>query len=333
MPAWKLNCRKGGEQLSMNKKQKVLITRYLYGDAWKALAEKCELCYDPKRLLPYSEEELKEKIRDVDVVISMGDYFSREVLENANKLKGIVDMWGGHADEEICREKGIQVMGHDYDPKWIIHSEVEHIMMLMMAVSRRLKEADAFVRKGRFTYMDQANKEMLGKALKGGRLGILGGSRWSGEELTKVATAFDMQVCYWDSRRGEAMEQAGAQYLPKEEVLAESDYVALVVQDSEPEGYLLGEKELRNMKQGVIIVNVTHGHYIDETALTKVLEEGHLGGAGLDKLEKQTRAAQGLLSLPNVILTPHADGAVKDARATIFASMVEKALTLLTEVE
>lgn len=313
----------------MDKKWNVLITRYLYGDAWKELLTECNVRYDRKRLLPYTEEELKERLGDVDAVISMGDYFSRAVLEQAPRLKVIVDMWGGHADKEYCRERGIIVTGHDYDPKWIIHSEVEHILMLMLAISRRLKEADAFVRHGRFTYMDQANKEMLGKALKGNELGILGGSRWSGEELTKAARAFDMHVRYWDAVRDKAMEEAGAEYVSQKELLEKSDYIALVVQSREPEGYLLGEKELQAMKQGAVVVNVTHGRYIDEAALVRALREGRLGGAGLDKLEKETQAAGGLLSLPNVIVTPHADGAVKDAREAVFKSMAEKTLALL----
>lgn len=318
----------------MDKKWNVLITRYLYGDAWKKLLAECNVRYDRKRLLPYTEEELKERLADVDAVISMGDYFSREVLARAPRLKVIVDLWGGHADREYCRERGIIVTGHDFDPKWIIHSEVEHIFMLMLAVSRRLKEADAFVRKGKFTYMDQANKEMLGRALKGSELGILGGSRWSGEELTRVAQAFDMHVRYWDADRGRAMEEAGAEYVSRQELLEKSDYIALVVQSREPEGYLLGEKELQAMKQGAVIVNVTHGCYIDEAALVKALREGRLGGAGLDKLEKETLAKEGLLSLPNVIVTPHADGAVKDAREAIFESMAGKTLSLLKgEVE
>jgi lactate dehydrogenase-like 2-hydroxyacid dehydrogenase len=198
--------------------------------------------------------------------------------------------------------------------------------MLLLAVNRRIKEADAFVREGKFRMLDQANRDMLGTGLNGKKFGILGGTAWSGAEMTKVARSFFMDVLYWDYTRGAEMEQEGALYVGFDELLRQCDFIVLVVLRGHKGGYLLDKAQFKTMKRGAVILNVTHGHLINERELVLALRDGRVGGAGLDKLERETVPADGLFDFPNVILTPHSDGAMLKERNAIFESMVSQVL-------
>lgn len=312
------------------KKWKVLITRYLAGDAWRRLLDCCEVEYDQEQLLPLDREALLEKMRDKDAVISSGETIDRGMIEAAPKLKAIVDLWsGGGVDKEAAAEQGVRVLTHQCGYEWIHHAECEHVFMLLLAVYRRLREADAFVRAGRFIEMDQANRDMLGIGLKGRTLGLIGGPGWTGPEIARVARAFEMRVLYWAYERDEKMEAEGAAFARLDELLERCDCLALLVLRGHPGGYILGRGQFDRMKPGMVIVNVTHGHLIDEAELVRALRDGRVYGAGLDKLEKETIPADGLLDFPNVYLTPHADGALYRERAALFDSLVTACLDAL----
>lgn len=315
----------------MEKKYKVLITRYLAGDAWKRLLPSCEVEYDQDQLLPLGRAELLEEMKGVDAVISSGDAIDAEMMDTAPNLKVICDLWGGGVDAGAAKARGIQIVSHNMGYSWIHHAECEHVYMLLLAVWRRLRQADAFVRAGKFVEMDQANRDMLGIGLKGRTMGLIGGGGWTGPEITRVAQAFEMQVHYWQPGRAEDMEKAGATYLPLEELVQQCDCLVLLVLRGHQGGYVLDEAQFAAMKPGMVIVNVTHGNLINEKALVAALRDGRVYGAGLDKLEKETVPAEGLLDFDTVYLTPHADGALLEERSQLFEQLVDGCLRVLGE--
>lgn len=304
--------------------QKVLITRFWAGDAYKRLESKYNVEYDPNQIDGISREELLEKMRDADAVISVGDEIDREMIEAAPRLKVIADIWhGSGVDKEAAKEHGVKVITHRQGMEWLHNAEVEHLFMQILAVKRRLREADAFVRAGKFVEMDQANRDMLGYGLKGHTLGIIGGTAWTGTKIVKRANAFEMETVYWDHGAiSEGMEALGAKSVSLEELLKASDAIMVVVQRGYEGGYVLDKEQFALMKPEVVIANVTHGHMINETELVKAICEGRVYGAALDKLEKVYTPAEGLLNLPSVILTPHSDGAVYSARASLLDDLV-----------
>lgn len=304
--------------------QKIVITRFWTGDAYKRLEEKYAVDYDPEQIDGLERAALMEKMRDADAVISMGDEIDREMIEAAPKLKVIADMWwGGRVDREAAKERGVQVITHHQGMEWLHNAEVEHLFMQVLAVNRRLREADAFVRAGKFIRMEQANREMLGIGLKGHMLGILGGTGWTGAKIVRRANAFEMNTVYWDhGARSEEMEALGAKSVSLEELLACSDDIMLVVQHERRRGYLLDRAQLEMMKPGVVIANVTDGDLINEKELVRAIREGRVRGAGLDKLEHIYTPVEGLTDLISVVLTPHSDGAIYSARAALFEDLV-----------
>lgn len=305
--------------------QKIVITRFWTGDAYKKLQGRYQVDYDPGQLAGLDRAALLEKIRNADAVITMGDEIDREMMDAAPSLKVIADMWwGSRVDRQAAQEKGITVITHQEGTAWLHRAEVEHLFMQLLAARRRLKEADAFVRDGQFVRMEQANREMLGYGLKGHTLGIIGGTAWTGPMIVRRAQAFEMDTVYWDhGDRSEEMERLGARPVSLDELVETADGIMLVVQRSYQGGYVLDRPQLERMKPGAVICNVTHGSMINEEALVEAIRQGRVYGAALDKLEKGTIPAEGLTGLSRVILTPHSDGALYRERARLFEELVD----------
>jgi glyoxylate reductase len=311
----------------MNRKDKVLITRFFPGDAIELLKQNCEVDFC-RQIQPLDRDELKLRMKKADAVISMGDGIERDMIMEAENLKVIADMWGGHGiDRKACEEKGIRVCGSGMPITWINHSEAEHAILLMLAVARNLLAEDAFVRSGKYRNYEQANKLFLGQGLYGRKLGIVGGANWSGDQLTKRAVALSMAVRYWDYSRGEAMEALGARFMEFDELLETSDFIVLL--SNRHEGYLFDKAQFDRMNQGAILVNVTKGTFINEKELVKALTDGRLAGAGLDKLEYEPVPVQGLTGLKNVVLSPHSDGALLHERNEIFKTLINQCMDIL----
>ena len=305
--------------------KKILVTRYWPGDAVERLRERYEVDYNPEQIDGMDRGALLEKLRDVDAVISMGDGIDREMIEAAPKLKVIADIWwGGRVDRDAARERGIEIITHHRGREWLFNTEAEHLFMLIMAVNRRLREADAFVRAGKFVRMEQANREMLGIGLKDHTLGIIGGTAWTGPAIVRRANAFEMKVVYWDhGDTSREMEALGARAVSLEELLEAADDIMMVVQRGHKGGYVLDKPQFDRMKPGVVIANVTSGALINEAALVEAIRSGRVRGAGLDKLEHGFTPVDGLTDLISVVLTPHADGADYKVRASLFDDLAD----------
>lgn len=311
----------------MAKKGKIVIARYLAGDAVKELEKDFEVIMNPE-IRGVRRDILRRQIQDADALITSGDEIDREMLKDAKKLKVIADAWGGRGiDREACKEKGIEVRSSRIPINWINYTEAEHALMMMMAVGRGLLKQDAFVRSGYYSNYEEANQDFLGFGLYGKMLGILGGGFWSGDELTRRARALGMTVYYWDLGQSKAVEDEGALYMEKDELIRTSDYI--VVMNNQYQGYLLDEEEFSMMKPECILVNVTRGNLIHEEALVEALAKGELAGAGLDKFENEPEMNPGLEKLNNCILSPHSDGALLPERNRILQDAIEQCLEVL----
>lgn len=306
---------------------KVLITRFFPGDAVESLKERCEVDFR-RQLFPMEREELLAAMRGADAVISAGDRFDREMIESAPNLKIIADMWGGRgADAEACRARGVRVKGSGYTIQWISTTEAEHAVMQMLAVARRLFAEDAFVRGGQYQNYEQCNKLFLGQGLFGRKLGIVGGAARAGEDLARRARAFGMDVRYWDEIEGVGYAALGVPRIGFDTLIEESDFIVLMANGCK--GYLFDKAQFDRMNHDAILCNVTSGSLINEAELVRALRDGRLRGAGLDKYEREPAVTPGLAELPNVVLTPHSDGALFDVRSAIFKILADACLEAL----
>lgn len=198
-------------------------------------------------------------------------------------------------------------------PDVLTETVAEHTLALILALARRIREADRFVRIGRYKGFDP--NLFLGTELQGKILGIVGCGRIGLEVARKMYTAFGMRVCYYDQApREEAEKTCGAFPVSLIRLLKESDVVSLHVPLLPSTKHLIGEKELGLMKKTAYLVNTARGAVVDEKALVKALQEGKIAGAALDVFEEEPKLTSGLAKLENVLLTPHIASATKEAR-------------------
>ncbi len=197
-------------------------------------------------------------------------------------------------DVAAATERGIPVV---YAPGSTTTAVAEHAMMLMLAASRRLCTLNAAVHAGNWAIRNGwTSVELAGKTLGIVGLGDIG------QRVATLATAFGMQVAYWSrSSRDE-----GLQYLPLDELLAQSDVVSLHVGLNAETRHLIGADTLARLKPGAILVNTARGGVIDQAALAAALDSGQVGFFATDVLETQPpAAADPLLGHERVLVTPH----------------------------
>jgi gluconate 2-dehydrogenase len=174
-----------------------------------------------------------------------------------------------------------------------------------MATARRIAEGEHFLRAGKW---DRWSYDMLaGTDIHGSTLGILGMGRIGQAIARRGAHGFGMNVIYHNrSRLTPELEAAcKARYVAKEELLKTSDHLVLVLPYSPSSHHAIGAKELALMKPTANLINIARGGIVDDAALAEALREGRIAAAGLDVFEDEPEVNPALLTVPNVVLTPH----------------------------
>lgn len=312
----------------MTDKPRILIARYFPGLPIDKLSERFDVDWHDDTV-PLDRDELQRRIAGAVAVISYGDSIDRDVLVRAERLKVVADFWGGGSvDVAAARERGVIVAGAG-GVDWIVWSEAEHAIALLLAVARRIPEADRFVKSGRWTQPEQSVRELRGSGLHGRTVGIVNGSRRAGVELVERLQGWGARILHSGEVRSDEVEAAGAEYAERGSLLVESDYVVLLHGDFTRHEYVLSADDIAGMKPGASLISITLGRAIDEKALVVALQEGRIAGAALDKLENQPVAADGLTELEQVVLTPHADGALARERAAMTRALVDACLAVV----
>lgn len=202
-----------------------------------------------------------------------------------------------------------------------VEEVAEHTLLLMLAVSRRLVELDAALRRGEWMMWD---RRLETRNLAGRTLGIVGFGR-IGQEIAKRAAAFRMSVTYSDPVRTREWN-----YTPLTELLANSDFVSLNVPLTAGTRNLMSCDRIAMMKPGSVLINTARGEVVDEPALIEALRNGQLSGAGIDVFATEPAAAgHPLFSMPNVVVTPHVGSGTRDgleAKAAQYAENIRRCL-------
>lgn len=282
--------------------KKVLVTEFIHPDGVELLRSECEVVRPFGITLP----ELKAAVADVDGILVRVAPIPAELMDAAPRLKVVGKHGVGTDNIEIpaATQRGIAVTN---TPEANSEGVAEMALMLMMAVSRRLVESDAFVRAGKWKGKD----DLMGGELLGKSLAIVGTGR-IGMRLAQICrTAFDMKVYAYDpyvSR--EAMEQKGLiKAETVDEMMPVADFVSVHAPLTPATRGVLSTQQFRLMKKSAYVVNTARGPVVDEKALIEALKAGEIAGAGLDVFEDEPPSPDNpLLKMPNVILTPHMGG-------------------------
>ena len=189
---------------------------------------------------------------------------------------------------------------------------------LMMAVARRIVQADSFVRQGNFHGWEI--DMLLGTDVHDATLGIVGIGR-IGRGLARRARGFNMRVLYTDTNRldHEVEQQLGATHVEPHQLLAESDFISLHVPLTKETHHLISTAQFAQMKPTAILINTSRGPVVDEAALVEALKTHRIGGAGIDVYEREPAVHPGLVALHNVVLAPHIASATTRTRSEMSA--------------
>jgi glyoxylate reductase len=262
---------------------------------------------------PLPREELMAAIGDKDGLLTLlVNRIDREIIDRAEKLKIIANCAVGYdnIDVSYCREKGILVTN---TPGVLTEATADLTWALILAVARKIPQADRFTREGHFK--GWALDLFLGQEIYGQKLGIIGFGR-IGQAVARRALGFGLEIFYYDPNRLSEKEEKQLQvtYLPLDDLLKTADIITLHASLNPSTYHLINREKLALMKKTAILINVARGPIIDEAALAQALKNGQIWGAGLDVYEWEPEIERTLLSLDNVILLPHIGSATKKTR-------------------
>ena len=290
---------------------KVYLTRRIPEDGIKLLEERHEIeIYEGDA--PPSKEEIIEKVRDKEGLLCLlTDPIDKDVFNAAPKLRAIATYAVGYDNidmEEATRRK-IPVSN---TPGVLTETTADLTWALIMAIARRIVEGDKMVREGKFK--GWGPMVLLGNDVYGKTLGIIGAGR-IGQAVARRAKGFNMRIIYTSRERKSDFErECNAKFVGLDELLKESDYITLHVPLTEETYHLIGEKELKMMKNSAYLINTARGKCIDEKALVEALKNKDIAGAALDVFENEPLLTPGLAELDNVVLAPHAGSASIETR-------------------
>jgi glyoxylate reductase len=300
----------------MSPKPKVLITRELPPAVMELLRKSFDLTVSPHNA-PMPREELLKTLPGHEGLLPMlVDKIDAELLDaGAGSLRMVANYAVGfnNIDLDAATSRGIAVSN---TPEVLTDSTADLALALMLAVARRMVEADVLTRPGRFP--GWGPMFMLGADVHHKTLGIIGLGR-IGRATARRAQGFDMKVLYNQRTRLDPQkeQELGVEYRGLDELLAESDFVSPHVPLTPETNRMIGQRELNLMKSTAFLVNTARGDIIDEAALVKALENGVIAGAGLDVYENEPELHPGLLKLKNVVLIPHLGSATLDTRTNM----------------
>jgi len=240
------------------------------------------------------------------------DRVDAELLDAAPDLKCVANLAVGYDNIDVaaCTERGVLVCN---TPGVLTETTAELTMALLLSYTRRVVEADAVVRNGRWTVWHPSF--MLGLDLHGSTLGIVGLGA-IGLAVAKRARAFDMRVVYTSrSPKPDAERELGIEYASLDDLLRQSDFVSLTVALNDDTRKLIGARELALMKPGAVLINTARGGVVDQAALVQALRSKTIAGAALDVFEVEPIATDDpLLALDNVVVVPHLGSATVGTR-------------------
>jgi len=279
------------------------------------------------------EEDLIEAASGGGAWVIISEYVpvTSRVMDASDRLRGIVVYGVGydHVDVEAATERGLYV-ANARGANAV--SVAEHAFALILAVSRRLIDAHLLVREGGWRRREESSlpEWLRQRDLRGRTLGIVGFGA-IGSEVSRIARGFGMRVLAHDPYVSDGrVEEAGAEAADLETLLESSDYVTLHCVLNEETRGLIGADELGLMKPTAYLINTSRGGVVVEEDLIKALREGRIAGAGLDVFaEEPIGPGNPLLSLENVVHTPHIAGGSEGALELVSRMVCEETLRIL----
>jgi lactate dehydrogenase-like 2-hydroxyacid dehydrogenase len=307
-------------------KPKVLVTGPLFPAARAVLDEVFDAEYwtRPERI---GRAELLNRVADKDALVCLlTEKVDEELLAGAPRLRVAATVSVGYDNIDVPACTRHKVVATN-TPGVLDETTADFTWTLLMAVSRRLIEGDAWVRSGEWPGWEL--DQLLGSDVWGKTLGIVGFGR-IGQRVARRAQGFQMRVLYNNTKRAplEIERELGAEFVSLDDLLAKSDFVTLHVPLRPDTRHLISTKALGKMKRTAYLINTTRGPVVDEVALAAALDEGKIAGAALDVYEREPLVNPALAGRKNVVFAPHIASATVETRTKMAVTASTNAVAL-----
>jgi gluconate 2-dehydrogenase len=285
-------------------KPRILVTRAVFPETVAYLSQHFEV-ESNQNDEAWTPAQLIEKLRDKDGAFTTGSVrIDAELLAACPKLKICANMAVGYNNFDLDAMTARGVLGTN-TPDVLTETTADFGFALLMATARRITESEIYLRAGQWTKWSY--DMFAGSDIHGATLGILGMGRIGQGIARRGSHGFGMNVIYHNRSRLDAATETEckARYVSKEELFKTADHLVLVLPYSAASHHIVGAAEIALMKPTATLVNIARGGIVDEDALVQALREKRIAAAGLDVFEGEPKVNPGLLTVPNVVLTPH----------------------------
>jgi gluconate 2-dehydrogenase len=311
-------------------KPRILVTRAIFQSVIDRLSAHFEVESNPDDVL-WDRAELLRRMQGKVGVFSTGtERMDTELLAQSPALKICANMTVGYNNFDLPAMTAAGVLGTNA-PDVLTETTADFGFALLLATARRVTESEHFLRAGLWT---RWSYDMFsGAEVHGSTLGIIGMGRIGQAIARRAAFGFGMQVTYHNRSRLDAVteEACKARYVGKLELLQSADHVMLVVPYSAASHHTIGSAELAAMKPTATLINLARGGIVDDGALAQALRERTIAAAGLDVYEGEPTVHPDLLTVPNVVLTPHIASATPGTRQAMADLAVDNLIGYLTQ--
>jgi gluconate 2-dehydrogenase len=294
-------------------KPKILVARAVFPEVLAKLAQHFDVESNQADEL-WTPAQLIAKLQGKQGVFTTGsERIDAALLAACPFLKICANMAVGYNNFDLDAMTAAGVLGTN-TPDVLTETTADFGFALLMATARRMAEAEHFLRAGQWT---RWSYDMLaGSDIHGSTLGILGMGRIGQGIARRGALGFGMKVIYHNrSRLNPATEaECKASFVSKEELLQSADHLVLVLPYSAASHHAIGAPELLQMKPTATLINIARGGIVDDAALAAALRNKTIAAAGLDVFEGEPSVHPDLLTVPNVVLTPHIASATMPTR-------------------
>ena len=278
----------------------------------------------------WSKAQLIEKLQGKQGVFTTGaERIDAAVLSACPQLKICANMAVGYNNFDVPAMTAAGVLATNA-PDVLTETTADFGFALLMATARRVTESEHYLRAGQWTQWSY--NMFTGSEIHGSTLGILGMGRIGQGIAKRGAHGFGMKVVYHNRSRlsTELEAQCKASYVSKEELLKTADHLMLVVPYSAESHHTIGAAELALMKPTANLINIARGGIVDDAALAGALKEKRIAAAGLDVFEGEPKVHPDLLTVPNVVLTPHIASATLPTRMAMARLAADNLIAVLT---
>jgi glyoxylate reductase len=293
-------------------KPKVFVTRLIPEKGLEIVRDFCDVDLWQNELPP-TREQLLQHVRGIDGLLSLlTEKIDGEVMDEAGpQLKVISNLAVGFDNIDVSAATARRIpVGNT--PDVLTDATADFAFALMMAVARRIPEAERYVHAGKWkTWGPMA---LLGVDIRGATLGLIGFGR-IGKAVARRAAGFDMRVIYYDPNEKKEDPALKAMRVDFETLLEESDFISLHTPLTPDTRHLIDSEALSKMKPNAVLINTARGPIVDPDALYAALKERRIFGAGLDVTEPEPLPVDSpLLNLDNIVIVPHIASGSKTSR-------------------